>query len=194
MKLCAKNTKSFSPYDWEGVTCIEGSITKLGWVKKTSVCSKHIEWLPGTVSILSVRNGNIHGRLYTETLPGSLVHCDLENCGLYGEVDLRSLPHKLTELLLSQNGFNGTIRLTFLPDSLQKIDLRNNLVSKVIVKNSELSKSLQYSRFYHSYYKVKALCIDQRKVDAGVSISEYDSESDKVLFITFSDEYSAEFE
>ena len=175
MGLCGANAKAKDPCDWNGVQCAEKVITEIHWTERLDVQIANIAWLPSTLVVLETSLVDIGSELDTRMLPESLTDCDMANCGLYGPLELRTLPPKMRMLRLPDNEFSGTVRLTDLPKHFKGLYLRKNPLKAVVVRNKDLPGSFMFARFYNPAKRVKFICLDAKKADRRVYISEYDS-------------------
>ena len=169
------------PCDWGGVTCVNRSVTAIYWPISQFADIPSLQWLPGSLRSIEMRQAKIHGEMQTRLLPRDLVDCTLVDCGIHSTLELRSLPAKLEQLILNGNDIRGTVHLTNLPADIRCIELMRTGVSRVVVCNSRLPEKLEHVAVYRKRRRVPVVCLDSADADSRIEIAKRDNRVDTIF-------------
>ena len=120
-----------------------------------------LEWTPHTVRSLTITYGCARKdfSFHTRLLPKDLRFCMIHNCALSGEFEMRTLPENLVSISVRKNRLRGIVCLIDIPASLRRVDLRNNIIDKLIWE-VEAMNHLEYIQVYQRVKPVEVVCVN----------------------------------
>ena len=116
-----------------GFSCDDADIARKLRLE-TAYPGLQIEWLPPTITEVTLSNQAIDGPIDARRLPRELEFLTARNCGIRGTFDLRKLPRHVLSIVLAQNSISGNLFLLRLPANLRIVDFRANPIRFVFVQ------------------------------------------------------------
>ena len=157
----------------DGVTCSDGFVRHIRWVKPFPHKVISIDWFPMTTSEISMGRIEINRIMHVRRFPRNLQRFLANNCQLSGKVDLCSLPDLMIEFNVRGNFCTGALDFTNLPPTMKLIDVTFNEFDTLIVCNAKLPSILvEIKAFANPYLKNKVI-LDARNPDQRVRIKGY---------------------
>ena len=171
IQICARFNDPNDACHWRGVRCEEDVVTGVSWTLQNPDLDKiTLGWLPNTVTLIRLHSKHVNEDLITRRLPIATERFQVLDCGLSGCPDLTTLPPALKSFDVHTNNLCGTVLLTKLPEGILYVNLQNNAIVEVIVRNDALPDCLE--RVAVSLTGSSLTCLDGDKVDSRV----YDSQ------------------
>ena len=143
---------SLSPSSkYDACTMSEVTCDKFGIVRelklKNTYSRLQIEWLPPTLTDISLSNQVINRPIDASRLPRDLVFFTAQKCGIRGTFELCKLPRNINSVVLKENAISGNLFLINLPKNLCILDFRGNPIRSVYVHFSSLPAKFNCASF-----------------------------------------------
>ena len=127
---------------WNGLSFQEESVTAIFWFQRLCTGTMDMQFLPLTLTTLSIERCSASGSLNLSNLPPQMRKFKVTQNNFSGSVNLCQLPETLEELWLNFNSLRGSLDLTQLPRSLVTANFDVNRFSGGICLTN-LPKALQ---------------------------------------------------
>ena len=118
---------------WLRLKCDMGFVTRVSYAQMRHAGNFRLEYLPNTVSDISITRSLQKYTVDTRQLPLYLDRLVLYSNQLYGSFDFPHLPPQMRQLNLMENAFCGVVNLSFLPVKLENLWLSHNQFSRVLM-------------------------------------------------------------
>ena len=150
--------------EWPGVQCNAQEVVEKLLFNIPLGSHFALEWAPHTVRSLTITLGSARKdfAFHTRLLPKELRFCMIHNCALSGEFEMRTLPENLVSISVRKNRLRGIVCLVDIPAALRTVDLRNNLIDKLIWEVQAMNH-LDYIQVSHWVKSVEVVCVDNDK-------------------------------
>ena len=160
--------------DWPTVrACRSGTVTDIFLPDLLLPHRLDLSWLPSELKSFYVLSTRIKTTLETRKLPRSLLDANFLNCELFGSLELRTLPPDLQSFRCCRNNLSGTVYIVNLPKTIRRILLSRNKITKAVVLNESLPKTLQEIQIFRNGKKVSLRAIDGKNVDSRIHTNRY---------------------
>ena len=147
---------------WMGVRCYSSIVREVSYFSfiMENMC---IEYLPPTVSGLTIIGCRQKFQLQTRHFPREAESISLKTNQIYGSVDMVGLPRKIRRLDLSNNRIGGPIQLCPLPPQMTRLDVSANRIRQETVYYHNLPESIEFIGLYgNSIQRIEAYIEEEK--------------------------------